>query len=226
MKLFKKSLLGLAFLGLLGATHKVQANQDGLIKPEPYPQILYEKIIDGNTLQVTLHALNNSDEHAAGFFSLEMSTYKIHTNQINGRNYASLMITKDNNVKKGHLNSLHIEQHERKKNYGTLLYACAIKAMMDLGCDKISWTAAPNDLLLSQTEQEMLPKLIKFYEQLGAKTVFNKQTSTSMELTNFQKAREGIYTILEKWELKDLENSNNTQALQRAAAIVNHIAPK
>jgi tRNA uridine 5-carbamoylmethylation protein Kti12 len=216
MELLKKSFYVLTFLGLvLGAISEARADNDSLTNSKQYPHIIYEKLIDGNALQVTLHVMYDS-----------VDFYKIHANQLNDSSYASFVIINDTNVKKGYLNTLHIEQQERKKNYGALIYACAIKAMMDLGCEKIIWNATPNDLLLSQSEREMLPKLIKFYEQLGAKAILIGATSALMELTDFQKAREGIYKILEKWELKDLENSNNTQALQRAAAIVNHIAPK
>lgn len=193
------------------------SNRQTLADLENYaPRVIYEKLIDGTNLEIIVQATNENS------YATE---YKVYINQLNSRwNFAKFTVFKKDG--QGYLDVLHVGKENRKKNYGALLFACAIKEMMDLGCNIIKWLAEPNDLLPSQTIEETLPKLIKFYQQLGAQPSKIERRRALMQLTDLKKAREGIYKILEQWESKNSFEVNNNKELQRVVTIVNHIAPK
>lgn len=222
MKLFnKKTVQIIAFLGLiLGVTPKAKAidwqhivdilllgNVISMVNPDK--QIIYEKNIQNKKLYIILE---------------RTYTFTYYLNIYHGEYIGWAKFTVDPSHKEGYLSFLEIEG-PRSHGYGALLYACVIEKMIQMGCEKIEWLATPLGVKMHE-KPALLPQLVTFYEQLGAKLTSYNPYGSDMELTNLKKAKEGIYKILEKWELKDLENSNNTQALQRAAAIVNHIAPK
>ncbi len=198
---------------------KYQANQ-----PEPrvntpnqtqvsHKTVVYKKTIGKTHLEVSFEKIYESDEE---------TNYKMTISHLDKyENYAKFTVYKKR--PSGSLHTLAVGHNERHKNYGGLLYACAIKAMIDFGCSEITWYAAPNNLLKGQTPEQMLPKLINFYQQLGAQpsTIYN--TSATMLLNDLNKAREGIYKILEQWEAKNAVEKNN--ALNRASMIINHINP-
>lgn len=136
--------------------------------------------------------------------------------------------------KEGKLSNLHIvSANDRAKRYGSLLFACSIKKLIDLGCIKVSIKADPSDLTENQSWPKMLPKLINFYKQLGAEPDHELYIPYGLPvpepcrylcLKDITKAREGIYKILEQWELKKSNKDQpSPEALNRAAIIANHV---
>lgn len=175
--------------------------------------IVYKKTVAGTHVEVSFEKIYESDEETQYKMTiLNLDKYA---------NYAKFTVYKKRPA--GSLHTLAVGQNERRKNYGALLYACTIKAMIDFGCAEITWTAVPGNLLEGETKEEMLPKLIIFYQQLGAQPTTRYSTSASMLLNDLNKAREGIYKILEQWEAKNAVEKNN--ALNRASMIINHINP-
>lgn len=175
--------------------------------------VVYKKTVGKTHVEVSFEKIYESDEE---------TQYKMIINNLDKyENYAKFTVYKKRQV--GSLHTLAVGQNERQKNYGALLYACVIKAMIDFGCTEITWYAAPNNLLNGQTPEQMLPKLINFYQQLGAQATTRYSTSAVMILNDLNKAREGIYKILEQWESKSAVEKNN--ALNRASMIVNHVNP-
>lgn len=248
MKLLKKSAQIALFLGiLLGITPKAQAiefskiigtsalalsltayffystsSEQKSIKNETSdsnkhtayntPTIIYEKFSEDKLLQISCRKVYESPDERG---------YKIYVKDLDERwNFVRFTVHKD--FKAGYLNTLSIEPEMRRKNYGALLYACAIKIMLDFGCTEIVWSATPIHLLPGQSGAQMLPKLINFYQQLGAYPESIEPGSARIRLNNIKKARQGIYKILEQWESKS-PIQVNTQALKRAAIMVNHL---
>ncbi len=103
----------------------------------------------------------------------------------------------------GEIGSLQIQQKQRGKQYGSLLYAVVIRKLLDLGCTEIAFHASPLDLLENQDTSVMLPALIRFYSQLGAQVTNHCNTVTAqMAITDLEKARQGIQDIRTKFYQK------------------------
>lgn len=66
------------------------------------------------------------------------------------------------------IRKLHVEPTERKKSYGSILLRFALDTLTELGSSAIYWEAKPFDLKEGQTPENMLPKLIAFYQKHGA----------------------------------------------------------
>ncbi len=84
-----------------------------------------------------------------------------------------------------HINILKINPTLRCKGYGSILVKYALSKIAAAQCEQktISLTATPYDLRAGETTEEMLPKLINFYEKLGAKVVDRNDRGASMEFT-------------------------------------------
>lgn len=83
-------------------------------------------------------------------------------------------------TKIGFIDWLHISPTERKKSFGSMLLQFALDSLTECNCQEIRWTASPFDLSGKQTKQDMLPKLIAFYEKHGAKVASKEPTHASM----------------------------------------------
>jgi GNAT superfamily N-acetyltransferase len=81
-----------------------------------------------------------------------------------------------------HIDSLKIALNHRGKGYGSILVKYALNKIVAARCEQktISLTAVPYDLREGETTLEMLPKLIKFYEKLGAKLLDKNDRGASM----------------------------------------------
>lgn len=74
-----------------------------------------------------------------------------------------------------------IEPDYRKQEWGSKLLKAVLEKLPSLyGCKKVTIFASPIELKEAETEQEMLPKLIKFYEKHGAKVARTEGNGTWM----------------------------------------------
>ena len=81
-----------------------------------------------------------------------------------------------------HIDSLKIALNQRGNGYGSILVTFALNKITSAQCEQktISLTAVPYDLREGETTEEILPKLIKFYEKLGAKLLDKNDRGASM----------------------------------------------
>lgn len=69
------------------------------------------------------------------------------------------------------LSYLWVEKNFRNQHIGQKLFQAMIHILKQYNAVQVEWTAAPFDLHTYQKKEELLPRLIKFYENLGGKVV-------------------------------------------------------
>lgn len=80
----------------------------------------------------------------------------------------------------GYISRLHVAREERKQSYGSILLKFALEKLTQLNCLGIYWQAYPFDLNVGQTSENMLPKLIAFYQRHGAQVLSQNTNSAQM----------------------------------------------
>lgn len=82
-----------------------------------------------------------------------------------------------------------IDPNFRKQQLGSKLLQTVLDKLPSLyGCKKVTLQARPFELREGETKQQMLPKLIKFYEKHGAKVVRIEGDSTWMAINLVEQA--------------------------------------
>lgn len=145
-----------------------------------------------NALPTTSEESNNSLAQAVSPYAhLEIEIYESQKDQstvtftvilkdsTTGCQLGSIIFEYNAGSKKGFINRLHIFPNARKKSYGSILLQFALDSLTECDCQQVNWVASPFDLQKGQTQTDMLPKLIAFYEKHGAKmlskTAYNAQ---------------------------------------------------
>lgn len=67
-----------------------------------------------------------------------------------------------------YITDLKIASQFRAEGFGTELCAYIARFLAQKGCKDLRWVPSPYDFKSNQTEEELYPKLIHFYERLGA----------------------------------------------------------
>jgi len=83
-------------------------------------------------------------------------------------------------TKDGYIDRLHVSKDKRGSSYGSMLLRFALTKLTSLRCKAVYWQACPYDLHAHQTPENMLPKLIKFYQRHGAQLLFQSDYSARM----------------------------------------------
>lgn len=86
-------------------------------------------------------------------------------------------------TKTGYISRLHVLRTARRNSYGSVLLRYALKTLTHLKCTCINWMAFPFDLAEGQTQENMLPKLIAFYQRHGALVL--SQTGNSAQMAYY-----------------------------------------
>jgi hypothetical protein len=79
----------------------------------------------------------------------------------------------------GHISNLQVCQNARNQSYGSKLLKHVLEKL-STHCNEIYFQAYPYDLKSDQTKQEMLPKLISFYQRQGAQVISQNNFSANM----------------------------------------------
>lgn len=124
----------------------------------------YAATSDDNDQTVSVRISSTTTESAIYF---TLTAYEIATNKELG-SIEFHFYTFNNTAQ---ISKLHIKSQERKKSYGSILLRFALDTLTELGCSAIYWMACPFDLNPEQTQENMLPKLVAFYQKHGAQAL-------------------------------------------------------
>lgn len=97
--------------------------------------------------------------------------------------------------------SLWVHQNDRQQGIGTYLAAMVAKFLASYDCRGIAWHVEPHDLRDGEQKDQMMSKLIKFYEALGA---------------TYYKDLNCMFF--------DIQQQTDIKALIRAVTLANHVA--
>jgi GNAT superfamily N-acetyltransferase len=86
---------------------------------------------------------------------------------VTGKYLGSVAFNYDKASQSGEITHLHVRPEERNHGYGSTLLKYALEKL-SIHCNEIYLIAHPQDLKPNQTKQEMLPKLIAFYQRHDA----------------------------------------------------------
>jgi GNAT superfamily N-acetyltransferase len=107
------------------------------------------------------------------------------TDKITDKNLGFALFSYNKIEKIGNISLLYIEQKERGHSYGDTLLKFVLEKLNSDNCNKIYWVAEPFNLNPNQTREDMLPKLIAFYQRQGAQVI--SQNATSAEMSFYPK---------------------------------------
>jgi hypothetical protein len=122
-----------------------------------------------------------------------------------GKELGHVKFSYDKGRKSGYISLLKVPREERKCSYGSILLKFALEKLSAQNCKGgITWQAYPFDLNPYESQEEMLPKLIAFYQRHGAQLISQNKWSAEMAYyppKDIRKKIKNLKTMEQKMQL-------------------------